>query len=192
MLMRSLLRAPRVETTRLTASALLYYGIGLWAFSTVRILIYTFYAIQDTRTPVKVAIRAMLSNMVMNVLFVVPLVLLKVPGAHAGLALATALASYINAGLLYRHLRRDEVYHPHAGWIRLLLQILFAVTVMVALLLWGAPAADNWSAMSAAQRATSLGIWVAAGVVAYLSTLRLTGLRLSMLWAPAAGSRGAP
>jgi len=51
---------------------------------------------------VKIAIRAMLFNMVMNVLFVVLMVLLEVPGPHAGLALVTALASYINVGLLYR------------------------------------------------------------------------------------------
>jgi putative peptidoglycan lipid II flippase len=182
----------QVHDVDMAGLALVAYGLGLPGFMLVKVLAPAFYSRQDTRTPVKVAIRAMLSNMVMNVLFVVPLVLLKVPGAHAGLALATALASYINAGLLYRHLRCDEVYHPHAGWIRLLWQILLAVTVMVALLLWGVPAADNWSVMSAAQRAASLGVWVAVGVVAYLLTLRLTGLRLSMLWAPAAGSRGAP
>ena len=62
--------------------------------------------------------------MVMNLLFVVPLVLLKIPGAHAGLALATALASYINAGMLYRYLRRDGVFQPDPGWPRLLLQML--------------------------------------------------------------------
>ena len=102
------------------------------------------------------------------------------------LALATALASYINAGLLYRHLRHDAVYQPRAGWVRLLLQILFASTITVMLVLWGIPAADNWSVMSAAQRASSLGLWIAAGVAAYLVGLRLAGLRLSMLWAPAA------
>jgi putative peptidoglycan lipid II flippase len=182
----------QVHDVDMAGLALVAYGLGLPGFMLVKVLAPAFYSRQDTKTPVKVAIRAMLSNMVMNVLFVVPLVLLKVPGAHAGLALATALASYINAGLLYRHLRCDEVYHPHAGWIRLLWQILLAVTVMVALLLWGVPAADDWSVMSAAQRAASLGVWVAVGVVAYLLTLRLTGLRLSMLWAPAAGSRGAP
>jgi putative peptidoglycan lipid II flippase len=171
---------------KMAGLALIAYGLGLPGFMLVKVLAPAFYSRQDTKTPVKVAIRALISNMVMNILFVVPLVLLKVPGAHAGLALATALASYINAGLLYRHLRHDAVYQPRAGWVRLLLQILFASTIMVMLVLWGIPAADNWSVMSAAQRASSLGLWIAAGVAAYLVGLRLAGLRLSMLWAPAA------
>jgi putative peptidoglycan lipid II flippase len=79
--------------------ALVAYALGLPGFMLVKVLAPAFYARQDTRTPVKVAIRAMISNMLMNIVFVVPLVLLNVPGAHAGLALATALAAYVNAGL---------------------------------------------------------------------------------------------
>jgi putative peptidoglycan lipid II flippase len=166
--------------------ALVAYGLGLPGFMLVKVLAPAFYSRQDTRTPVRVAIRAMIANMVMNVLFVVPMVLLKVPGAHAGLALATALASYLNAGLLYRHLRRTELYRPHAGWARLLLQILFAVVVMAAVILWDAPGLDDWSAMDSAERVTRLALRVGAGMVAYLAALRLAGMRLSMLWAPAA------
>ena len=172
--------------------ALVAYALGLPGFMLVKVLAPAFYSRQDTTTPVKVAVRAMLSNMVMNVLFVVPLVLLKMPGAHAGLALATALASYINAGLLYRHLRRDDVYRPHAGWSRLLWQMLFAVAAMIGVLLWGAPGAETWSGMSAWQRASGLGVWVIVGATTYLAALRLTGLRLSVLWAPAAGSQKTP
>jgi putative peptidoglycan lipid II flippase len=172
--------------------ALMAYSLGLPAFMLVRVLAPAFYSRQDTRTPVKVAIRAMLANMVLNVLFVVPLVLLDIPGAHAGLALATALASYINAGLLFRTLRQEQVYRPDAGWLRLSLQILFALTVMVALLLWGAPDAVELAALTALPRATQVGLWIALGVASYLVALRLAGLRLSILWAPvrdsAAGS----
>jgi putative peptidoglycan lipid II flippase len=166
--------------------ALVAYGLGLPGFMLVKVLAPAFYSRQDTRTPVRVAIRAMLANMVMNALFVVPMVLLQVPGAHAGLALATALASYVNAGLLYRHLRRASVYRPHAGWARLLSQILFALAVMAVVILWDAPGLDDWSAMGSAERAMRLALRVGAGMVAYLAALRLTGMRLSMLWAPAA------
>lgn len=172
--------------------ALVAYGLGLPGFMLVKVLAPAFYSRQDTRTPVKVAIRAMLSNMVMNVLFVVPLVLLQVPGAHAGLALATALASYVNAGLLYRKLRQEAVYTPHSGWPRLLLQILFAVSVMILVIGWGMPGAAIVSAMPAMDRVASLALWVGAGIATYLVALRLAGMRLSMLWSPAAGSDAAP
>jgi putative peptidoglycan lipid II flippase len=120
------------------------------------------------------------------------MVLLQVPGAHAGLALATALASYVNAGLLYRHLRRDGVYRPHPGWPRFLLQVLLAVTAMAVLVAWGMPGAEVMSSMDASVRVGSLALWIAAGVAAYLVALRMTGMRLSMLWAPAGESGRAP
>ncbi|HED18789.1 MAG TPA: murein biosynthesis integral membrane protein MurJ, partial [Gammaproteobacteria bacterium] len=162
--------------------------LGLPGFMLVKVLAPAFFARQDTRTPVKIAIRAMLSNMVLNVLFVVPMVLLEIPGAHAGLALATALAAYINAGLLYRQLRRDSVFQPKPGWPRLLGQLLFGTAVMVAVVSWGAPDADLWGGLSGAQRGAQLGLWIAAGVASYLIALRVAGMRLSILWAPAVKS----
>ena len=172
--------------------ALMAYGVGLPGFMLVKVLAPAFYSRQDTRTPVRVAITAMLSNMGMNVLFVVPMVLLAVPGAHAGLALATALASYVNAGLLYRNLRRHGAYTPHAGWPRLMLQILVGVAVMVAAVFWATPPADDWSAMAASDRGGRLALGVVVGISAYLVALRLAGMRLSMLWAPATQSGRAP
>ncbi len=172
--------------------ALLAYGLGLPGFMLVKVLAPAFYSRQDTRTPVKIAVRAMLANMVMNVLFVVPMVLLQVPGAHAGLALATALAAYVNASMLYRKLRSEGVYRPHRGWARLLLQILFALTLMTLVIAWGMPDAALISQMHATERATNLGLWVGAGIVTYLLALRLAGMRLSMLWSPAGGSADAP
>ncbi|MEN8803386.1 MAG: lipid II flippase MurJ, partial [Thiogranum sp.] len=166
--------------------ALVAYGLGLPGFMLVKVLAPAFFSRQDTKTPVKIAIRALISNMVMNVVFVVPLVLLEVPGAHAGLALATALASYINAGLLYRQLRRDGVFRPNDGWPRLLLQMMFAIGVMAVVVGWGAPGVDLLTSLSGAQRTLQISLWIVAGVVSYLIALRLAGVRLSLLWAPAA------
>jgi putative peptidoglycan lipid II flippase len=180
------------EDVTMAGLALVAYGVGLPGFMLVKVLAPAFYARQDTRTPVRVAIGSMLSNMIMNIAFVVPMVLLKVPGAHAGLALATALASYINAGLLYRRLRRDGAYQPHPGWARLLLQIAFATTVMSIVVLWGQSTADAMDAMSAIQRGSRVALWIVAGTVAYLLALGLAGMRLSMLWSPARGSGRAP
>ncbi len=87
------------QTTRLTASALLYYGIGLWAFSAVRILTYTFYALKDTRTPVKVAFASIAGNVVLGVALMQPM-------QHNGLALALSLASMLHLALLVAALRK--------------------------------------------------------------------------------------
>ena len=171
--------------------ALVAYGFGLPGFMLVKVLAPAFYARQDTRTPVGIAIRAMISNMVMNVMFVVPMLLLKVPGAHAGLALATALAAYVNAMLLYRRLRRDGVYQPAGGWPRLLLQMSVALGVMAGVILWGVPGISVWSALSGWQRGGQIALWVVTGAASYLLALRLLGVRLSVLWAPASAVRGA-
>ncbi|MBF0212431.1 MAG: murein biosynthesis integral membrane protein MurJ [Magnetococcales bacterium] len=87
------------ETTRLTADALLAYGVGLSALATVKVTAPAFYALKDTRTPVRIAMICMGANMVFNVLLMFPL-------QHAGLALATSLAGFLNAALLLRALRR--------------------------------------------------------------------------------------
>jgi len=86
------------EATRLTAQALLYYSIGLWAFSAVKIVATSFFAMQDTRTPVKMAGISIIANIILGVVLMKPL-------AHGGLALATSLASILNLGLLVRALR---------------------------------------------------------------------------------------
>jgi len=86
------------ETTRLTAYALLYYSIGLWAFSGVRIVVSTFYALQDTKTPVKIAIVSIFANIVMGVILMGPM-------GHGGLALSLSLASMLNLTLLVRALK---------------------------------------------------------------------------------------
>jgi putative peptidoglycan lipid II flippase len=84
--------------TRLTAYALLYYAIGLWAFSAVRIVVAAFFAMQDTRTPVKTAVISVIANTVLGVILMRPM-------AHGGLALATSIASMINLVLLVGALR---------------------------------------------------------------------------------------
>ncbi|UCD80537.1 MAG: murein biosynthesis integral membrane protein MurJ [Desulfobacterales bacterium] len=84
--------------TQLTARALLYYSLGLWAFSAVKIVTAVFFALQDTRTPVMIAVISIVANIILGV------ALMK-PFAHGGLALATSLASVLNLVLLVRALR---------------------------------------------------------------------------------------
>ncbi len=86
-------------TVRQTADALLYYCFGLWAFSAVRVVVSTFYALQDTRTPVRIAIIAITANIILGIILMKPL-------AHGGLALATSLSSILNLVLLISVLRQ--------------------------------------------------------------------------------------
>jgi putative peptidoglycan lipid II flippase len=88
-----------MNTTRMTAVALLYYGIGLWAFSAVRIVVSVYYALQDTRTPVRMAVVSLLVNICLGILLMGPL-------QHGGLALATSLASMVNYYLLVWGLKK--------------------------------------------------------------------------------------
>jgi putative peptidoglycan lipid II flippase len=84
-----------------TANALLAYSLGLWAFAGVRVVVQAFYALQDTRTPVRAAVAAMAINIVLNLL-------LMGPFQHTGLALATSISSIINfTWLLYLLVRRQ-------------------------------------------------------------------------------------
>ena len=86
-------------TTDMTAVALLYYAVGLWAYSGVRIVVATFYALQDTTTPVKLAVISLLVNIVLSILLMGPM-------RHGGLALATSLASGIHLVLLILALKK--------------------------------------------------------------------------------------
>ena len=85
------------EATLLTANAVLYYSIGLWAVSGVRIVVFTFYALKDTKTPVYTAVISIIANILLGVILMGPM-------GHAGLALALSLASMLNFGLLMRAL----------------------------------------------------------------------------------------
>ncbi|TFG91994.1 MAG: murein biosynthesis integral membrane protein MurJ [Syntrophobacterales bacterium] len=80
-------------STVFTAQALLYYAVGLWAFSCIRVVVSAFYALQDTKTPVKIAVVALLVNVVMSVALMFPM-------RHSGLALATSIASAVNIVVL--------------------------------------------------------------------------------------------
>lgn len=105
-------------TTRQTAIALLYYGLGLWAFSAVRVVVSTFYALQDTRTPVRMAIISIIVNIIMGVILMKPL-------EHGGLALATSLASMLNLTLLIWVLKQRM---GRLNWRRILLSGLKTIT----------------------------------------------------------------
>lgn len=153
------------------------YALGLTAFMLIKVLAPGFYARQNTRTPVRIGIYAMAANMVLNLLFVVPLHLLYHMG-HAGLALATACSAWLNAGLLWRGLHREGVLQPAMGWGRFWRQLGLATALMTALLWWLAPPAADWLALDWWSRTWRLLLLCGAGGAVYLAALAVAGIRL--------------
>ncbi|MCB1588813.1 MAG: murein biosynthesis integral membrane protein MurJ [Xanthomonadales bacterium] len=111
------------EDVRMAGLALMALGLALPAFILVKILAPGFYARQDTRTPVKAGILAMLANMLLNLLIVGALVWQGSTAPHAGLAVASMLSGWLNFALLLRWLRQAGAYQPREGWPRYALQL---------------------------------------------------------------------
>ncbi len=166
-----------LEDTRMATWSLTAYAFGLVGFVGVKVLVPGFYARQDSRTPVRVGIIAILSNMVLVGLLVVPWYLLGLPGPHAGLALATGISAYLNAGLLLKILQQQKIYTPEPGWRRFLLRLLVANGVMAGLLVMGVADISQWAQQSLWERVGFLTLWVLAGAGSYLITLLVMGLR---------------
>jgi putative peptidoglycan lipid II flippase len=166
-----------MSDVEMSALSLAAYAAGLPAFIAVKVLAPGFYARQNTRTPVKIAITAMVSNMVLNFAFVGTLLAVEFKGPHTGLALASSAAAYINAGLLYRMLRKEQAYRPEAGWGRVLLAVFLACVAMVAALGWQFGELEQWANASAQSRAVRLTMLIAFGAVVYFITLLAGGLR---------------
>lgn len=163
---------------QMASFSMMAYALGLLGFILVKVLAPGFYSRQDTKTPVKIAIKAMVVGMVLNLLFVVPMVWFDIAGAHAGLALATALSAFINAALLFYVLRKQQVFQLQAGWWLFLMRIVLAATVMGSLLYSYSPELDQWMLWAGWDRALWLFVWVAVGIVSYFVTLLMLGARL--------------
>ncbi|MEO5333507.1 MAG: murein biosynthesis integral membrane protein MurJ [Magnetococcus sp. YQC-5] len=157
------------ETTHLTANALLAYALGLVALSTVKVVAPAFYAMKDTRTPVRIAIICMGANMVMNVVLMFPL-------QHVGLALATSLGGFLNAGLLLHALRRkiDFVLSRDLGFA--LLKGGVASGVM-GVFLWFSRDLFWPQAHSGMAQAVTLCAMILGGGVLYLIMAMVLGMR---------------
>ena len=152
------------------------YSLGLLAFMLVKVLAPGYFSRQDTTTPVRIGIIAMAANMAMNIAFVLPLYFYFNIG-HLGLALATSLAAYLNAGLLWRGLLRDGAYRFMPGFFSILVRIAIAAGLMGLLLVALSSELAAWVALSWWQRAAHLGAICGAGLLAYGVSLWLMGIR---------------
>jgi putative peptidoglycan lipid II flippase len=181
-----------VDMAALSLSAL---SFGLPAFALVKVVAPAFYARQDTKTPVRAGIVAMIANMVMNVVFVALLFVLwhgpdsdtsdgwlaaiaKVPGLHMGLALASALASYLNLAQLWIALGRDGIYARQPGWAAHLMRLGVSCAAMVAIIAACLAMWPDWSAWNTATRVWKLAVVIVAAGGAFVAVLFATGFRV--------------
>ena len=100
----------------MTQRALFAYSFGIVALVLVRVLATAFFGRQDTKTPVKIAVFTLVATQIMNLIFIWQL-------GHAGLALAIAIAAWINVCLLFYNLLKYKLFLPQLGWVKFICQI---------------------------------------------------------------------
>jgi putative peptidoglycan lipid II flippase len=153
-----------------TSHALIAYSVGLSGLILVKVLAPGFYARQNLKTPVKIALIALVSTQLMNLAFIGPL-------KQAGLALSIGIAACLNAALLYRGLRQAAIYEPMPGWMPFLTKLGIALAVMAAVLLGGYQNDQFWLEAPLAERVLWLGGLIGSAGVAYGLTLFILGFR---------------
>lgn len=155
----------------MTQHALIAYSVGLLGIILIKVLAPGFYAMQNIRTPVRIAVVTLVSTQLMNLVFVGPL-------QHAGLALAISLGACLNAGLLFWKLRSHQLFQAQPGWGGFIFKLVVAVSAMVAVLLLSMQFMPPWSDGGMLERFLRLGALVAAGMFTYFATLALLGFRI--------------
>lgn len=154
----------------MTQQALIAYSLGLVGIILVKVLAPGFYARQNIRTPVKIAIFTLVATQLMNLVFIGPL-------GHAGLALAIGLGACINALLLLHLLKKHQIYQPQPGWFAFLLRISLAAALMAAMLFYSMGETQWWLDAHFSKRAIRLSALVAGGIALYFAALGLMGFR---------------
>jgi putative peptidoglycan lipid II flippase len=155
----------------MTRQALAAYSIGLLGLILVKVLAPAFYARQNIRTPVKIAVITLVATQLMNVAFIPQL-------QHAGLALAISLGACLNASLLFYKLRQHDIFQPQPGWLGFLSRIAAALLLMSAALWLAMGAESSWLLDRAWVRVGRLALLVVLGAGVYLGSLWLLGFRL--------------
>jgi putative peptidoglycan lipid II flippase len=170
----------KAADTIATAQALAAFSLGLPAYILIKVLVPGFHARTDTKTPVRIALIAMLANLVGNLILIWPL-------QHVGLALSTALSAWVNAALLYATLHKRGHFSMDGRLKHALIRLTLATLAMAALLLALAPWTTPHMSGHLLERVLWLGALMAAagavyfGVAIALGAFRLTELKSQLL-----------
>lgn len=152
--------------------ALFAYLSGLVSFMFIKVLAPGYYARQDTKTPVKIGIKAMVANMVLN-LMLAPFL------GYVGLALATTLSASLNAYWLYRGLKAQNVYQLTRSSKQLVFKVVISAVVMAFVVFYLSPPFATWLKFSFIEQVIQLLICIVSGVVCYFISVILLGVRFS-------------
>lgn len=154
-----------------TREALVAYAIGLTGLILVKVLAPGFYARQNVRTPVRIALISLFATQAMNLAFIGWL-------QHAGLALSIGLAACLNAAMLYRGLRKQEIFAPQPGWAKFITKLVLAMLAMGATLWFSMGVETSWLENSMVERLARLAWIIPLGAGSYFATLWILGFRL--------------
>ncbi len=160
-----------VNDVWMTRNALVAYSIGLLGLILIKVLAPGFYARQNIKTPVKIAVITLAVTQLMNLAFIIPL-------QHTGLALAISLGACFNAGLLYYKLRSHQIYQPQPGWLIFFIKVLTSLVVLAAVLWVAMGSTTSWLENSSMERIIRLTWVVTLGATSYFTSLWLLGIRL--------------
>ena len=158
----------------LSARSLQAYALGLPAYLAIKVLAPGYYARQDGRTPMRVALITLVANIGLSLALMRPL-------AHVGLALSTSLTACLNGVLLWRGLVTQGVYRALPGWPGLTVRMALATAIMGGALGLGVGAATDWLVAGTWQRVSWLVLWISGGGMGYFAVLFLSGFRLGHL-----------
>ena len=161
----------------MTSYALMAYSWGLLGFSFVKVLVPGYYARQNTRRPVRIAMTALGITMGINLLIVLPAAKLGFPNPHILVATATCIGAAINTLLLWRGLTREGVLVHSPGWTAFILRVLLANLLMGAMLWWLAGDAAHWVTMPFVERIVRGGGYILLGAIVYFAVLFASGMR---------------
>lgn len=167
-----------VADVTMASYSLKAYALGLTAFMLIKVLATGYYAQQDLKTPVRIGIKAMVANMIFNVALVLPLYYWWNIG-HVGLALATSLAAYLNAGLLLIGLLQSKTLRWQPGFLLTLLRIAAATGVMTLVLLVFKGDGELWASLSGGERVLRALALTTGGIGLYALVLFVLGARVA-------------
>jgi len=158
----------------MSALALEAFAVGVCGFIFVKVLAPGFFAKQDTKTPMRIAVVSVLVNIVFSIILVGSM-------QHTGLALAVSIAAWVNASLLFIVLLNRGIYVPQPGWFWFLIRVSIAVFAMSATLVYLNESPEIWHARTFYQRIGHLMLLVGAGAIVYFSVLLMLGVRPKQL-----------